>query len=115
MNKLILILTMLFSVVMSANNFTGTWKSTSSTYNKVILFNDGNYNFINFSFNEQKELEEEVINVSESYIKTKVYNPSNGWKVYIEYSVIDEKTLSAKFTGDVTKDVVYYLQQIQNE
>ena len=77
MNKLILILTMLFSVVMSANNFTGTWKSTSSTYNKVILFNDGNYNFINFSFNEQKELEEEVINVSESYIKTKVYNPSN--------------------------------------
>ena len=55
MKKIILIAAMLISVAISANDFNGLWESEDTTYHKVILLNNDEFNFINFSFTEQQE------------------------------------------------------------
>jgi hypothetical protein len=113
MKKIILIAAMLISVAISANDFNGLWESEDTTYHKVILLNNDEFNFINFSFTEQQELKEVVINVTDNYIKTRIYNPENGWTVFIEYSVVDKNTLISKFTGDITASTFWKLKQIE--
>ena len=114
MKKLILIAVMLFSIAVSATDFNGIWQSEDTTYNKVILFNqdDERYNFINFSFDEQSEMNEEVLYSTDSYIKTKIHNPKNGGTVFVYYTIIDENTLLAKFSGDAIADTLYKLKKI---
>jgi len=116
MKKLILIAVMLFSITVGATDFNlnGIWQSKDTTYDKVILFNtsDEKYNFINFSFIEQDEMNEEVLYSTDDYIKTKIHNPKNGWTVFVYYTVIDENTLLAKFSGDAVADLVYKLKKI---
>lgn len=113
MKKIILIAAMLISVAISANDFNGVWQCEDTTYNKVILLKNDKFNFINFSFAEQQELEEVVVEVRDNYIKTKIHNPENNWTVFIEYSLVDEITLLSKFTGDVTTDTFWKLKQIE--
>ena len=113
MKKIILMAAMLFSMAISANDFNGLWESKDTTHYKVILLNNNEYHFINFSFAEQNEIQELVLEVTENYIKTKIHNPNNGWTVFVEYNIVDENTILAKFTGDINADTLYELREIK--
>ena len=110
MKNLLLSLVMLFSITMQgqlADQLRGVWSSENTSYYVVILHDGAKFNFTNFSFAENKSLKETVLVEKEDYIKTKIFNPSNNWEVFITYKVVDENTISCTFEGS-TNHTSYY-------
>ncbi len=111
MKKLLLGIAMLFSIVMQSQNFTeqikGVWSSERTSYYVVILHDsDRGYEFLNFSFEENKSLPEVVVEEGKTYIKTLLTNPSNNYKVYITYT-LKKGELHCEFEGDAEHKSVY--------
>ena len=111
MKKLLLGIAMLFSIVMQSQDFPeqlkGVWSSERTSYYVVILHDSvKGYEFINFSFLENKSLPETVIEANENYVKTRLENSSNNYKVNITYKLKNDE-LHCKFEGDTNHVTVY--------
>ncbi len=111
MKKLLLGIAMLFSIAMHSQDFTeqlkGVWSSERTSYYVVILHDNNNgFEFVNFSFEENKSLPEKVIEEGKDYVKTQLTNPSNGYTVNITYTVKNDQ-LHCKFEGDAQHATVY--------
>ena len=103
MKKTILAIAMLFSVaIYGQKNITGIWEQDegSSYYTVILNNNKKGYTFTNFSFEFQNIVIENFIEETDTYVKTVVHNPDNGWRVYCEYSNIDNDTLMVTYKGD---------------
>ena len=88
MKKAILAIAMLFSVVMyGQKDITGIWvQDEGSAYYTVILNNNKKgYIFTNFSFQHQNVVIENFMEETDTYVKTAVHNPDNGWRVIVTY------------------------------
>lgn len=111
MKKLFFSLVILFSIAIQSQDLSdrlrGTWSSSATSYYVVILYNDiTGYEFINFSFEENKFLKETVVEKSNNYVKTKLTNPNNNYNVFITYKFKDNK-LYCYFEGDINKTTIY--------
>tara|TARA_R100000988_G_C4000494_1_gene168726 strand:+ start:1389 stop:1748 length:360 start_codon:yes stop_codon:yes gene_type:complete len=111
MKKLLLSIVMLFSITMQSQELSeqlkGVWSSNKTSYYVVILHDSiKGYEFINFSFKENKSLPEVVVNTGENYVTTKLTNPSNNYKVNITYKVVDDE-LHCTFEGGSNHQTVY--------
>ena len=111
MKKLLLGIAMLFSIVMQSQDFTeqlkGVWSSERTSYYVVILHNSyKGFEFVNFSFEENKSLPEVVVEEGKDYVKTLLKNPSNDYEVYITYT-LKEGELHCKFEGKKSWESVY--------
>ena len=95
-------------------DITGIWQQDhQSDYYTIILFNpEKKYIFTNFSFVEQNIVIENFLEETSAYIKTVVHNPDNGWRVYCEYSFIDENTIQVMYSGDIEGRHFLYRQNI---
>ena len=112
MKNTIIAIAMLFSMaIYGQDNFTGIWaQDKGSDYYTVILKNNNKgYIFTNFSFVHQNVVIENIVEETDTYIKTVVHNPENGWRVYIEYEYLDKDELRATFSGDA--DAIRYLKR----
>mgnify|MGYP003150012604 CR=1 FL=1 len=111
MKKLLLSIVILFSITIQSQELSeqlkGVWSSNKTSYYVVILHDSiKGYEFINFSFEENKSLPEVVVDKNEDYVTTKLTNPSNNYKVNITYRVIDDE-LHCTFEGDTNHKTVY--------
>tara|TARA_R100000322_G_scaffold166205_1_gene132355 strand:+ start:170 stop:529 length:360 start_codon:yes stop_codon:yes gene_type:complete len=111
MKKLLLCIVMLFSITMNSHelheNLSGVWSSNETSYYVVILYNeDEGYKFVNFSFYEQDTVEEQVVEATDNYVKTRLVNPDNEWEVFITYTY-EDNTLTCKFEGDSNHSTIY--------
>jgi hypothetical protein len=114
MKKILLSIVILFSIAMHSQDqsekLRGTWSSPQTSYYVVILHDETKgYEFINFSFAENKSLKEE----NKNFIKTKLVNPDENYKVFITYRLIDD-VLYCEFEGDsnhITKYTKHYIMK----
>ena len=111
MKKLLLSIVILFSITMQSQklseNLKGVWSSERTSYYVVILHDSvKGYEFINFSFLENKSLPETVIEANENYVKTRLENSSNNYKVNITYKLKNDE-LHCKFEGKKSWESVY--------
>ena len=86
----------------------GMWKGEKSSY-YVIVLNDkyDNLKFINVSWAEANILNENVIEQDNESVTTGLYNPANGYKVSIKYTMIDENTVQCEFGGGSSNVSIY--------
>jgi hypothetical protein len=83
--------------------FSGIWQTEDSNYLKTILASD--YSVLqcfNTSFKEYNVITETIVFESKNKFTTELYNPDNGYRVTIEYTLINKDSISSKYTGDVT-------------
>jgi hypothetical protein len=117
MNKLLLAIAMLFSVVVSATeDITGIWYDDTDTeqFYVVILNNEKvGYKFINFSFKRQETVNEVVLNTTETTINTSITSNEGDWNLTCEYSYIDEDTLQVVYEGDYNGTAYLKRKQIK--
>jgi hypothetical protein len=111
MKNLLLGIAMLFSITMHSQDLSeqlkGVWSSDKTSYYVVILHDSiRGYEFINFSFNENKSLPEVVVKEGENYVTTKLTNPSNNYKVKITYQMVGDE-LHCTFEGGANHKTVY--------
>jgi hypothetical protein len=118
MKKILLSIVILFSIAMysqdQSEKLRGTWSSPQTSYYVVILHDETKgYEFINFSFAENKSLKEIVVEENKNFIKTKLVNPDENYKVFITYRLIDD-VLYCEFEGDsnhITKYTKHYIMK----
>ena len=83
--------------------FNGIWQSERTDYLKTILASE--YSVLdchNTSFVEYDIIVEKIITKEKNKFTTELYNPDNGYRVTIEYTLINKDSISSKYTGDVT-------------
>lgn len=105
MKKLFITLSILFiSLTSSAQEqFEGTWVSKTSSYITTIIASEyAVLKVFNFSFIEDNYIEEEIIEKNKKTFRTKLYNPDNGYTVFIQYTLKDDE-LYCSFTGDLNE------------
>ncbi len=102
-NLFITLCLVLTSLTLTAQEaFNGIWKNEGSSYLKTILASDyAVLQCFNTSFEEQDVITEEIFDEGETSFATKLYNPDNGYRVTIEYTLITKDSISIKYTGDV--------------
>lgn len=116
MKNTIIAIAMLFSMaIYGQDNFTGIWaQDKGSDYYTVILKNNNKgYIFTNFSFVHQNVVIENIVEETDTYIKTVVHNPDNGWRVYTTYEYIDDNTLAVNYEGDYESAHIFYRKEIK--
>ncbi len=111
MKKLLLSIVLLFSITIQSQEMTeklkGIWSSEKTSYYVVITHDSiRGYEFINFSFTNPTKTVEKVIEVGVDYVKTKLTNKENKYKVQITYTVKEGK-LHCEFEGDNNHETVY--------
>ena len=111
MKQLLLSIVMFFTITMQGHDLSdklrGAWSSAQTSYYVVILHdNEKGYEIINFSFEQNKTLKETVIEEGADYIKTKLFNPENNYKVEVKYTFVDNE-LHCTFTGDSNHVTIY--------
>ena len=111
MKNLLLSALMLFSISIQSQDLSkklkGVWSSDATSYYVVILHNEKEFKFTNFSFADNNTIEETVVEQGDDYVKTRIYNPKNEWKVFLTYKHVDENTLSVKFEGSTNSTSTY--------
>ena len=83
--------------------FNGIWQSEGTDYLKTILASE--YSVLqcyNTSFKEYNVITEKVVVKEKNKFITELYNPDNGYRVTIEYTLINKDSISSKYTGDIT-------------
>jgi len=102
-NLFITLCLVLTSLTLTAKEaFNGIWKNEGSDYLKTILASDyAVLQCFNTSFEEYDAITEEIFNEEKTSFITKLYNPDNGYRVTIEYTLITRDSISTKYTGDV--------------
>lgn len=111
MKNLLLSALILFSISIQSQDFSeklkGVWSNDATSYYVVILHDKKEFKFTNFSFADNNIIEEIVIEEGDDYVKTKIYNPENDWKVFLTYKYVDLNTLSVEFEGSTNKTSIY--------
>ena len=99
-----LLFTTLF--IRAQEQFEGVWVKEGSLYKTVILASEYSViNVFNYSFDSDKVLQETILLQTNSTLVTKLYNPSNGYSVQMEYFFKNKKTLHCKITGHLNTEV----------
>jgi len=101
-----LVIAIAFSLTMQGQkNITGIWQQDegSNYYTVILNNNEKGYVFTNFSFSQQNVVIENFVEETDTYVKSVVHNPDNGWRVYCEYSNISNDTLMVVYRGDYNK------------
>ena len=102
MKNTILAIAFCFSSINSfaQKQFSGLWVSEESSYVSAIIASEyAVLKVINISFSEDSVIEEEIISQTDDEFLTKIYNETNGYEAFIEYS-LSEDTLICKYSGD---------------
>lgn len=102
MKNIILAIAFCFSTfnTFAQKQFEGMWVSEESTFVNTIITSDyAILKVINFSFFEEKVIEEEILFQTKNEFKTKIYNEKNGYKVIVVYKIINDK-LICEYSGD---------------
>ena len=103
-NLFITLCLVLMSLTLTAQEqFNGIWQSEGTDYLKTILASE--YSVLechNTSFKEYDIITEKIVVEDGNRFITKLYNPDNGYRVTIEYTLINKDSISSKYTGDVT-------------
>lgn len=102
MKNIILAIAFCFSVLntFAQKQFEGMWVSEESTFVNTIITSDyAILKVINFSFFEEKVIEEEILFQTKNEFKTKIYNEENGYEAIVVYKIIDDK-LICEYSGD---------------
>ena len=83
--------------------FNGIWQVEDSTYLKTIIASDyAVLQCFNVSFEEYDVIPEAIVFENKNKFTTELHNPDNGYRVTIEYTLINKDSISSKFTGDIT-------------
>ncbi len=111
MKNLLLSVLIMFSTSIQSQDLSkklkGVWSSDTTSYYVVILHNDKEFKFVNFSFVDNDTVIETVVEQKDDYVKTKIYNPKNKWEVFLTYKYVDQNTLSVKFEGSTDRTSIY--------
>jgi hypothetical protein len=102
MKNIILAIAFCFSVfnTFAQKQFEGMWVSEESTFVNTIITSDyAILKVINFSFFEEKVIEEKILFQTKNEFKTEIYNEENGYKAIVIYKIIDDK-LICEYSGD---------------
>ena len=103
-NLFITLCLVLTSLTLTAQEqFNGIWQSEGTDYLKTILASE--YSVLgchNTSFKEYDIITEEIVVKDGNRFITKLHNPDNGYRVTIEYTLINKDSISSKYTGDIT-------------
>ena len=103
-NLFITLCLVLTSLTLTAQEqFNGIWQSEGTDYLKTILASE--YSVLgchNTSFKEYDIITEEIVVKDGNRFITKLHNPDNGYRVTIEYTLINKDSISSKYTGDTT-------------
>lgn len=107
MKKLCIIILLLTSLISSSQEqFEGIWVSKTSTFKTTIITSEyAILKVFNFSFVENKIINEKIIKQSNSGFTTELYNKSNGYLVKIKYKLKDDNTLICYFSGHLNKKI----------
>ena len=107
MKKLFITILLLTSLTSSSQEqFEGIWVSKTSTFKTTIITSEyAILKVFNFSFVEDKIINEKIIKQSKSNFTTVLYNKSNGYSVKIKYKLKDDNTLICYFSGDLNKKI----------
>jgi len=90
----------------SQEQFEGIWISETSTFKTTIITSEyAILKVFNFSFVEDKIINEKIIKQSKSGFTTVLYNKSNGYSVEIKYELKEDNTLICYFFGDLNKKI----------
>ena len=108
MKKLLITTLVLFITLTSKaqEQFEGIWVSEGSTFKTTIITSEyAVLKVFNFSFVEDKIINEKIIKQSKNIFTTALYNKSNGYSVEIKYKLKDDNTLICYFNGDLNKKI----------
>tara|TARA_R110000751_G_scaffold306329_1_gene424430 strand:+ start:92 stop:433 length:342 start_codon:yes stop_codon:yes gene_type:complete len=108
MKKLLLVLALATTLLSNAQKkFSGSWKSTTSSYTTTILANEYKVlKIFNHSLVKSNFIEETIVSQNKDTIKTKLFNPQNSYSVNIKYYLKNKNTLINLYTGDYNKLVL---------
>jgi hypothetical protein len=103
-NLFITLCLVLTSLTLTAQEqFNGIWQVEDSTYLKTIIASDyAVLQCFNVSFEEYDVIPEAIVFENKNKFTTELHNPDNGYRVTIEYTLINKDSISSKFTGDIT-------------
>jgi hypothetical protein len=105
-NLFITILLITSFICSSQEQFEGIWVSETSTFKTTIITSEyAILKVFNFSFVEDKIINEKIIKQSKNIFTTMLYNKSNGYSVEIKYKLKDDNTLVCYFSGDLNKKI----------
>ena len=86
--------------------FEGVWVKQDSEYETIIMASEyAVMDVFNYSFESNKVIKETILLQTNSTLVTKLYNPSNGYSVKMEYTIKDKETLYCNITGDLNKKI----------
>ena len=107
MKKLFITILLLTSLASSSQEqFEGIWVSKTSTFKTTIITSEyAVLKVFNFSFVEDKIINEKIIKQSKSTFTTELYNKSNSYSVKIKYKLKNNNTLVCYFSGDLNKKI----------
>ena len=89
-------------LVTAQESFNGMWLNEGSDYICTILASEyAVVNCYNTSFEEYDVIPEEIIKQDGNSFTSSLYNPDNGYRVQIEYTLISTDSISAAYSGDV--------------
>lgn len=119
MKKFLLALAMFFTLAIGAQEkdspWTGIWYGAKGDYHLIILNNpESGYKFINFSFGDQKTIDEYFLSEEGNNLKTKIedLHEGNVWNVNASYTIVNDYSLLVEFSGDYENTLVYHKQNI---
>tara|TARA_R110000737_G_scaffold128373_1_gene160920 strand:- start:559 stop:903 length:345 start_codon:yes stop_codon:yes gene_type:complete len=83
--------------------FNGIWQTEDSSYLKTIIASEyAVLHCFNYSFKEYNVITETIAFDNKNKFTSELYNPDNGYRVTIEYTLINKDSISSKYTGDIT-------------
>ena len=106
-NLFITILLLLTTFISKAQEqFEGVWAKEGSVYETIIMASEyAVMDVFNYSFESDKVIKETILLQTNNTLVTKLYNPSNGYSVQMEYFFKNKKTLHCKITGHLNTEV----------
>ena len=103
--KLLLPVLLLTSLCTSAqlSKLEGVWSSQTSSYFTTIMYSEEKNEFkvMNFSFVDDKVINELVLKVEENHILTSLYNEENNYSVNVTYELLNDNQILCVYEGDL--------------
>jgi hypothetical protein len=103
MKKLFILLALFvgLNAFAQTEKFKGVWIEDKTESIRVINFSDTkDISIRNIHLDLAYNFDQTVLEFNDTAIKTKSYYPENEWTVYITYTLEDENTLVASYSGD---------------
>ena len=93
------------SAIAQMNKLEGVWSSQTSSYFTTIMYSEEKNEFkvMNFSFVDDKVINELVLKVEENHILTSLYNEENNYSVNVTYELLNDNQILCVYEGDLNK------------